>query len=206
VLVICILCKYFILCNRHLYLWLVVYLRVKGPENVVNNGGVESPRNVGDIPFVAYFFFLLFYYFYIYLHVYTLLGPPTPPTSMQNLFHPLLFWFCWRENIGDNKKNIAFLLVWGKHGYTERFVALLPCTCVLKPTLVHLCNTSSLLPGPLPIVASASFRMLYSLLCIKHINHIQVLGFLPFPYSSHAHSILSVWPMFNKITAFVLGL
>jgi hypothetical protein len=44
-------------------------------------------------------------------------------------------------------------------------------------------------------VASASLRLLYSLLYSKHINHIQVLGFLPFPYSSRAHSPLSVWPM-----------
>jgi hypothetical protein len=57
---------------------------------------------------------------------------------------------------------------------------LLPCTSVLQPTLVHLCQTSSLLPGPLPIVASASLRLLYSLLNSEHINHIQVLGFLSF--------------------------
>jgi hypothetical protein len=75
---------------------------------------------------------------------------------------------------------------------------LLPCTCVLQPTLVHLCQTSSLLPGPLPIVDSAS---LYLFLYNEHINHIQVLGFLPLPYSSRAHSPLSVWPMSNNITA-----
>jgi hypothetical protein len=64
---------------------------------------------------------------------------------------------------------------------------LLPCTCVLQPTLAHLYQTSSLLPGPLLTVASASLRLLYSLLYSKHINHIQVLGFLSFPYSSHDH-------------------
>jgi hypothetical protein len=85
--------------------------------------------------------------------------------------------FYWREN----KKDIVFLLVWDKDSYTERFLALLPCTCVMQPTLVHLCQTSSLLSGPLPIVAWASLRLLYSLL-----KHIQVLGFLTFPYSSHA--------------------
>jgi hypothetical protein len=83
---------------------------------------------------------------------------------------------------------------------------LIPCTCVLQPTLVHLCQISLLLLGPLPIVASASFRLLYSLLYSEHINHIQVLGFLPFPYSSHLHSSLCVWPISNNITAFVLGL
>jgi hypothetical protein len=39
--------------------------------------------------------------------------------------------------------------------------------------LVHLCQTSSLLPGHLPIVASASLRLLYSLLYSGHINHIK---------------------------------
>jgi hypothetical protein len=101
---------------------------------------------------------------------------------------------------------MAFLLVWDKDSHTERFLALLPCTCVLQPTLVHHYQTSSLLSGPLPIVASDSLRLLYSLLYSEHINHIQILGFLPFPYSSRAHSPLSVWPMTSNITAFVLGL
>jgi hypothetical protein len=50
--------------------------------------------------------------------------------------------------------------------------------------LVHLYQASSLLPSPLPTVASVSLRLLYSLLYSGHINHFQVLGFLPFPYSS----------------------
>jgi hypothetical protein len=33
--------------------------------------------------------------------------------------------------------------------------------CVLQHTLVHLWQTSSLLPGPLHRVASASLRLLY---------------------------------------------
>jgi hypothetical protein len=128
------------------------------------------------------------------------------PLFRQNPFHLLLTWFHWRENIGGNRKDTVFLLVWDKDSYTERFLSLLPCTCVLQPTLVHLCQTSSLLPGPVPIVASASLRFLYSLLYSEHINHIQVLGFLPFPYSSCAHSPLSMCPMSSNITAFVLGL
>jgi hypothetical protein len=72
--------------------------------------------------------------------------------------------------------------------------------------LVHLYQTSSLLPGHLPIVASASLRLLYSLFYSEYISHIQVLGFLPFPYSSCAHFPLSMWPMSNNITAFVLDL
>jgi hypothetical protein len=62
--------------------------------------------------------------------------------------------------MGDNKKDIAFLLVWDKDSYTERLLALFPCTCVLQPTLVHLCQTSLLLPGSFPIVVSASLRLL----------------------------------------------
>jgi hypothetical protein len=54
--------------------------------------------------------------------------------------------------------------------------------CVFQPTLLHLYQTSSLLPSPLPIVASGRLRFLYSLLCREHINHIQVVGFLPFLY------------------------
>jgi hypothetical protein len=96
------------------------------------------------------------------------------------------------------------LLVWGRDSYTERFLVLFPWTCVLQPTLIHLCQTSLLLPGPLPIVAN--LRLLYLLLYSEHINHIQVLGFLPFPYSSCARSHFSVRPMSNNITTFVLSL
>jgi hypothetical protein len=72
--------------------------------------------------------------------------------------------------------------------------------------LVHPYQTSSLFLCPLPIVTSASLGLLYSLLYSEHINQIQVLGFLPFPYFSCVWSPLSVWPMSNNITAFVLGL
>jgi hypothetical protein len=87
------------------------------------------------------------------------------------------------------------LLVWDKDSYIERFLALLPCTCVLQPTLVHLYQTSSLLPilsSPHPIVASDSLRLLYSVLYSEHINHIQVLGFLPFPLGSFKFRITSL--------------
>jgi hypothetical protein len=93
----------------------------------------------------------------------------------------------------------VFLLLWDKDSYTERLLELLPCTCVLKPTLVHFYQTSSLLLGLLPKVASANLRLLYLLL---NREHIQVLGFLPFPYSSQAHSPLSVWPVSNNIPTF----
>jgi hypothetical protein len=60
--------------------------------------------------------------------------------------------------------------------------------------LFHLYQTSSLLPGHLPIVASASLRLPYLLLYSEYIIHIQVLGFLPFPYSFHVLSPLSCDP------------
>jgi hypothetical protein len=131
---------------------------------------------------------------------------PPSSASRQNLFCLLVLRFCWRENIRDNKKVIVFLLVWDKDNYTERFIALFPCLWILQPMLVHLYQTSSLLPSPFLIVASASLRLLYSLLYSGHINHLQVLGFLPFSYFSHVHSPLSVWPMSNNITAFDLSL
>jgi hypothetical protein len=46
---------------------------------------------------------------------------------------------------------------------------LFPCICVLQSKLVHLYQTSSLLPCPLPIVASASLQLVYSFLYSEHI-------------------------------------
>jgi hypothetical protein len=123
---------------------------------------------------------------------------PPPLTSRQNLFCPVL-QFCWRENIRNNKKDIAFLLAWDKDSYSERFLALLPCTSVLQPKYVHLYQTSSLLPGHLPIVPSVSLRLIYSIFYSRHIKYFQVLGFLPFLYPSCMRSPLSMWLMSNYI-------
>jgi hypothetical protein len=103
----------------------------------------------------------------------------------------------------NNKKNIAFLLVWDKDSSIERFPALLACTCVLQPTLVPFYQTSSLLPTPLPVVVSASLRLLYLLLYSEHITH---CSFLSLSIFLCARTPLSVWPMSNNITVFVLGL
>jgi hypothetical protein len=84
-------------------------------------------------------------------------------------------------------RKTVFLLVWDKDSYTERLLALLPRTCVLQPTLIHLYQTSSIFLSLLPIVAFASLKLLYLLLYSEHLNHIQVLDFLPFTYSSHVH-------------------
>jgi hypothetical protein len=72
--------------------------------------------------------------------VYTLFVPPPPyphNTVLPGRTCPLIFWFCWRKYIRDNKKDVAFLLVWNKDRYAEKFLVLLACTCVLQPTLVH---------------------------------------------------------------------
>jgi hypothetical protein len=100
---------------------------------------------------------------------------------------------------------MAFFQVWGKDSYTEKHLALLPCTCVLQPKLVNLYQISSLFPSPFPIVVSASLKLLYSFIYTDHINHIQDFVFLLFPYSSHGQSPLTVWPVSNNITAFVLS-
>jgi hypothetical protein len=130
------------------------------------------------------------------------LPSPHPATSRQNLFCPPVLWFCRGKNIKDNKKNTAFLLVWDKDSYAGKFLVLLPCTCVLQPTLVHLYQSSSLLPSPFPIAASASWTLLYLLLYSKHIKHIKFLVFFPFPIPP-LHSLSLVWPMSNNITEFV---
>jgi hypothetical protein len=152
--------------------------------------------------------FKLFIYLFIlsFLHLLTWVyivwatyPPPHTHILLDRICSNLLFSDFVEEKKGrDNMKDIAFLLVWDNDRYTERFLALLPCTCVLQPTGLY--YTSSLLPGPLPIVASASLRLLYLLFCSKHVNHIQLFGFLPFPYFSHVCSPLSVWPISNNIT------
>jgi hypothetical protein len=120
-------------------------------------------------------------------------APSSPRLSGQNLFCPLVLWFCWRENIADNKKDTAFLLVWDKDSYTERFLVLLPCTCVLKPTLIHLYQTPSRLPCPLPIIGLCQFKITLSAHQGAH-QPLSSFGFPTFPYSSCVCSPLVCGP------------
>jgi hypothetical protein len=45
---------------------------------------------------------------------------------------------------------MAFFLVWDKDSYTGRLLVLFPCIYTLKHKMVHLYQTSSLLPSLLP--------------------------------------------------------
>jgi hypothetical protein len=128
-------------------------------------------RKVMQLFFKKNLHFLFFIDSLIYMCIHCLghFSPCTllPPFTPLSLWHtgricscPLL-QFCLREDINNNKKHIAFLLVWDKYSHTERFLALLPYTCVLQPELNHLSQTSSLLPGHLPILTSVIFRLLY---------------------------------------------
>jgi hypothetical protein len=71
-----------------------------------------------------YFLFFILSFLHLLKCVYNVCCHPPSPASWQNLFCPLVLRFCW-----------------GKDSYTERFLALLPWTCVLQFTLVHLYQT-----------------------------------------------------------------
>jgi hypothetical protein len=108
------------------------------------------------------FYFIIFTFTYMYTHY---LGHlPLSSCSGKNLFCPLVLLFCWRKNIYSNKKDIMFFIVWDEESYIGGFLALFPCTCVLQPILLHLYQTSSLLPSFLPIKVAASLRLIRSLL------------------------------------------
>jgi hypothetical protein len=160
------------------HIWNLSYL---GGTDRKDNQKFKANPSTGSSKTLS-FFIIAYSFFHMSIHC---LGPcplplPLAPlTSRQNLFCPLL-QFCWREGISD-KKDIVFLLVWDKDSYTQRVLALLPCTSVLQLELIHLSKTSSLLPGHLCIVTSVSLRLLYSLLNSGQIEHFKTLGSLPFP-------------------------
>jgi hypothetical protein len=84
--------------------------------------------------------------------------PPQPPGRTCSAL--LLSNFVEEKNIKDNKKNVLFLLMWDMDSYTGRFFVLFLCTCVLQPTLVHLYQTSSLLPSPLSHSGLGQFKII----------------------------------------------
>jgi hypothetical protein len=83
---------------------------------------------------------------------------------------------------------MVFLLVWDKDSYIRRFLVLFPCICILQHKLVHLYQTSSLLPSPLPKLASVNLRLQWA-----HQLHLS-FRFPSLLYSSRESSPLSVWP------------
>jgi hypothetical protein len=103
------------------------------------------------------FFWFTYSFIHMCIHCLGHLSPEPPALSLPT---PQI-QFCWREDISNNKKDIAILLVWDKDNKTESFLALLPCKCVLQPELVHLYQAFSQHPGHPPIVTSVSLRLLY---------------------------------------------
>jgi hypothetical protein len=96
---------------------------------------------------------------------------------------------------------MAFLLVLHKNSYTERFLALLSCICVLQPTLQLF--ATSLSPS---LSGLCQFKVtIFAPLQWAHQPHLSFripyfFIILPCTFS------ISVWPMSNNIAAFVLGL
>jgi hypothetical protein len=127
-----------------------------------------------------FFFFLFILSFYIYSHMYTLYGPPLPP-SEQNLFCPPLLWFCWRENIRD-KKDIVFLLVWDKDSYTECYL--------LSVASMHVCIATHI-DSFLPDVFTTSWSPSHSGLCQFKISIFSPLQWAHQPHSSFRFPFLS---------------
>jgi hypothetical protein len=72
-------------------------------------------------------FFLNFLNFIIFTFTHMCIHCLSPFHFQAEPFCPLVLWFCWRENIRDNKKDTAFLVVWDKDSCTERFLVLLTC-------------------------------------------------------------------------------
>jgi hypothetical protein len=86
----------------------------------------------------------LFSFFFIHLftcaYIVWVISWPCPllpsPTQFQAGPVLLLSLILLKKRHKHNKEDKAFLLV--KDSYTERFLALLPCTNVLQPKLIHL--------------------------------------------------------------------
>jgi hypothetical protein len=113
------------------------------PKKKVNtqmNGGIYYVHGFEDL--ILFFIFL-----FIYSHVHTLfesfltpsltssVSPPTPPRFQADPVLPLSLILLKRRH-KHIKKDKVFLLV--KDNYTERVLALPPCTNVLQPKLIHL--------------------------------------------------------------------
>jgi hypothetical protein len=65
------------------------------------------------------------------------------------------------------------LLVWDKESYTDRFLALLPCTCVLQPHII----------SSLPDLFATSWSLSHSGLC-----QFKITVFTPLHWAYQPHS------------------
>jgi hypothetical protein len=118
-----------------------------------------------------YFYYSCFFFIHLFICAYIVwaisLPYPLPPPSPLHPPHlqaepvlpssPILL----NSRHKQYKERHSIFASWVKDSYTERFLAFLPCTCVLQPKLIHLYQTSSLLPSHLPIVTSVILRLLY---------------------------------------------
>jgi hypothetical protein len=75
----------------------------------------------------------------------TIPTPPLPQPFRKNLFCPPFLWFCRRKNIKDDKRNMAFLLVWVKQLHRE-----IPCVVSMR-----ICITT-LIGSYLPVLFTTS--------------------------------------------------
>jgi hypothetical protein len=112
--------------------------------------------------------------------VYTLFGPPPLPHFWQNLFHPLILPFCWKENISDNKKDLSFLLVWDKDSYTE----------IPSVASMHMCIST--IGSSLPDLFTTCWSPSHSGLSQFKITIFAPLQWAHQPHSSFRFSSLSV--------------
>jgi hypothetical protein len=119
------------------------------------------------------------------------LSSPTSHWCQHRPPQPAL-WFCRRNKIKDKKKNRHFcwfeikiatqgVSLWYFHAYI---------IYLLKPHLVHLLQYSSLLLSPLPMVAPASWRFLYSFLTENTSTTFKF--FVSFPSSTPPLNVTSV--------------
>jgi hypothetical protein len=66
-----------------------------------------------------------------------LCSPPNPLHFQAETVLPLSLTLLKRKH-SNNKKDKDFFASWDKDSNTERFLAMLPCTNVLQPKLIHL--------------------------------------------------------------------
>jgi hypothetical protein len=103
--------------------------------------------------------------------VHTLFGPFLPSVPHPFLLPPTSLTCSWNcsaifSNFVEEKiqaiiRKKSVFATWDKNSYTQRFLALLPCTSVLQSKLIHFYLTFLLVPDHLPKLTSVIFTLLY---------------------------------------------